>query len=94
MNRESWDLIKNNKNFDVNVYRRGLIALILSLTSSTILGLILFYIYITEPERDYYATNGATPPVKLTSMASPNMSSQALLPPDPPTDEVEKVIPQ
>ncbi|MFT4058652.1 MAG: type IVB secretion system protein IcmM/DotJ [Legionella sp.] len=94
MNRESWNLIKSNKNFDVNVYRRGLIVLILSLILNTILGLLLFYIYITVPERDYYATNGVTPPVKLTPMASANMSSTALLAPEPPPDNVEKMIPQ
>lgn len=94
MNRESWDLIKNSKIFNVSVYRRGLTAVIISLTLSCILGILLFYIYISEPERDYYATNGVTPPVKLTSMGTPNMSSRALLDPDPPTDLAEKLIPQ
>ncbi len=94
MNRESWSLIKNSKLFNVNVYRRGLSALIISLGLSCFLGVLLFYIYITEPERDYYATNGVAPPVKLTSMATRNMSSRALLDPDPPTDLEEKVIPQ
>ncbi len=94
MNRESWAIIKQKKSFNVNVFRRGLISLIVSLGLSCILGLLMFYVYLTEPERDYYATSGVTPPIKLTPMSAANMSSQALLPPDPPTDEEEKLIPQ
>jgi intracellular multiplication protein IcmM len=94
MNRESWGLIKSSKNFNVNVYRRGLVAIIISLGLSCVLGVVLFYVYISEPERDYYATNGVTPPVELTPRDSANMSSRALLEPDPPTILEEKLIPQ
>lgn len=94
MNHESWDLIKNRKSFDVNIYRRGLVALIISLGLSCAFGLLLFYLYLSEPERSYYATNGVTPPVELKSMLTPNMSSRALLDPDPPTDLEERLIPQ
>lgn len=94
MNRESWGIIKDSKIFNVNVYRRGLTTVIISLGLSCFLGILMFYVYITEPERDYYATNGVAPPVKLTSMATPNTSSKALLDPDPPTEFEDKVIPQ
>jgi intracellular multiplication protein IcmM len=94
MNREGWVLIKKNKSFNVNVFRRGLISVIVSLGLSCLLGLLMFYVYLTEPERDFYATSGVTPPIKLAPMLAANMSSQALLPPDPPTDEEEKLIPQ
>lgn len=94
MNGESWSLIKNSKSFDVNIYRRGLLALIISLGLSCIFGISLFYIYLAQPERDYYATNGVTPPVKLTAMATANFSSQALLDPDPPTELEDRLIPQ
>lgn len=94
MNREKWDLIKNSKMFNVNILRRGLMALIFSLTLSLAFALLLFYMYLTEPERDYYATNGETPPLKLKMLTSPNMSSQALLEPDPPTEEENRLIPQ
>lgn len=94
MNGESWNLIKNSKSFDVNIYRRGLLALIISLGLSGIFGVLLFYIYLSQPERDYYATNGVTPPVKLTAMATANFSSKALLDPDPPTDLEDRLIPQ
>ena len=94
MSRENWLLIKRNKNFNVNIYRSGLVALILSLLMSTIIGLLIFYVYLHLPERDYYATSGVTPPIKLKSMPTPNESSVPLLEPDPPTDDVPRIIPQ
>ena len=94
MSRETWALIKNKKNFNVHVYRRGLFLIIISLLLNVIIGLLMFYLYVNQPERDYYATYGITPPIKLTSMSAPNASSNALLPPDPPTDDVQRVIPQ
>ncbi|KTD55419.1 type IVB secretion system protein IcmM/DotJ [Legionella quateirensis] len=94
MSRENWLLIKRNKNFNVNIYRSGLVVLILSLLMSTIIGVLIFYVYLHQPERDYYATSGVTPPIKLTSMPTPNESSVPLLEPDPPTDDVPRVIPQ
>lgn len=94
MNRDTWDLIKNSKSFHVQVYRRGLVAVIVSLILSCIIGILMFYIYLTEPERDYYATNGETPPVKLTPMSAPNLSSRALLDPDPQSGVETRVLPQ
>jgi intracellular multiplication protein IcmM len=94
MGRSAWAQIKLSKNFNVNVYRRGLIVLIFSLSLSSLIILLIAYIYINEPERDYYATSGIAPPVKLKSMPTPNMSSQPLLNPDPPTDNEQRVIPQ
>jgi intracellular multiplication protein IcmM len=91
---ETWEIIKNNKSFDVTIYRRGLVVLIISLLLNCIFGLLLFYSYLAQPERAYYATNGETPPVKLTAIFAPNLSSKALLDPDPPTDEAVRVIPQ
>ncbi|MCL9683309.1 type IVB secretion system protein IcmM/DotJ [Legionella maioricensis] len=94
MSRETWALIKNKKNFNVHIYRRGLLLVIISLLLSVIIGLLMFYFYVNQPERDYYATSGITPPIKLKSMLAPNASPNALLPPDPPTDDVQRVIPQ
>ncbi|KTC83926.1 type IVB secretion system protein IcmM/DotJ [Legionella cincinnatiensis] len=94
MSRETWSLIKKSKRFDVNVYRRGLVALIFSLIVSCIFCLSLFYLYLTEPERDFYATSGVAPPIKLSPMLSPNYSAQALLPPDPVSDGEDKLIPE
>lgn len=94
MSREAWTLIKHHKNFNVNVYRRGLAVLTISLIINSILGALMFYEYIREPERDYYATSGITAPVQLKSMPTPNMSSEALLDPDPSSDNDLRVIPQ
>ena len=94
MNRDTWDLIKSSKNFYVNVYRHGLVALIISLVLSCICVLLLFYIYLTEPERNFYATSGIAPPIQLQPLEAPNYSPNALLPPDPPTESEEKLIPQ
>lgn len=94
MSREAWALIKRNKNFNVHVYRRGLNLLILSLLLSCFFGGMMFYLHINKPERDYYATNGITSPVKLKAMLTANSSSQPLLEADPPNDDQQRVIPQ
>lgn len=94
MSHETWTLIKKSKNFNVRMYRRGVLLVMISLVLSCIIAFLIFYVYLHQPERDYYATSGMTPPIKLNSMANPNASSQALLPPDPPTDEMQRVIPQ
>jgi intracellular multiplication protein IcmM len=92
MNRENWDIIRESKDFNVSVYRRGLFILILSLFLSCIFVLYSFYIYLTEPERDFYATSGVAPPIKLQPLLAPNFSSNALLPPDPVEETENKFI--
>lgn len=94
MSRESWLLIKQNKNFNVNIYRRGLVVLICSLFLSGVIVGFIFYVYLHLPERDYYATSGVTPPIILKPMSAPNESSEPLMEADPPTDDVPRVIPQ
>ncbi len=94
MSRETWALIKNNKNFNVHAYRRGVTVLIGSLFLSCLISVLMFYEYLNQPERDYYATSGVTSPIKLTAMLAQNDSPQALLEPDPPSDDVIRVIPQ
>lgn len=94
MKREIWDNIKNSKSFNVNAYRRGLSLLIVSLGLNCILGALIFYVYLVQPERDYYATNGETPPVQLRSMLAENKLTTALLEPDPSSEIDEKSLPQ
>ncbi len=94
MSLESWSLIKQNKKFNVNIYRRGLVALIISLILSGLMAGYIFYIYLHLPENDYYATSGIVAPVMIKSMSTPNESSEPLVDPDPPTDDVLRVIPQ
>ncbi|MDW8867305.1 type IVB secretion system protein IcmM/DotJ [Legionella pneumophila] len=94
MSRETWALIKRNKNFNVHIYRRGLTLLILSLGLSCGLSGLIYYVHMHEPERDFYATSGITPPIQLKPMPTPNMSSEALLPPDPPDEDLQRIIPK
>ena len=90
MSRESRTLNATRLHLSLLMYRRGLMALIISLILSTVLGLLIFRIYVTMPERSYYATSGVTPPIKLKALLAPNSSSVPLLAPDPPTDRCTK----
>ena len=94
MSKEAWALIKKSKNFNVRIYRRGLSFLIFLLCCNIGTGVLLGFIYINEPENDFYATSGVAPPIQLKAMPEPNKSTQPLLDPDPPTDNSERVIPQ
>lgn len=94
MGRVNWNTIKQSKMFYVVIYRRSLSALMISLVLNCIFSLLIYYVYLSRPEPDYYATSGIAPPIQLTVMAEPNKSSVALLPPDP-VEEVEaRPIPQ
>ncbi|RUR12247.1 type IVB secretion system protein IcmM/DotJ [Legionella sp. km772] len=94
MSKETWALIKQNKSFNKNAYRRGLTFLIFSLFLNIGLGVLISYIHLNEPPRDFYATSGVTAPIQLNPMDEANQSSQPLLDPDPPTDDRERIIPQ
>ena len=96
MSQQSWNIIKANRYFNVHVYRRGLFILLISLIFNMTLVLIIFDVYINEPEPKYYATSGVTPPVPLKALSVPNMSSTPLLGPDQSSDEMTaiKTIPE
>lgn len=94
MSREKWELIKHAKNFNVRIFRKGTTTLIGSLIVNVLLVIMIFYVYINQPLRDFYATNGEMPPIKLTAMLEENKKSTALLPPDPPEENVQKEIPE
>lgn len=94
MSREKWSLIKQSKVFYVQGYRLGISILVGSVLLSTLFALSIYFIYLREPEPDYYATNGVTPLVQLKALSAPNNSSVALLEPDPAEVNQEKAIPQ
>lgn len=79
MGRYTWDLIKQSKGFYVNTFRWTEKSMFISVALNLILGLLLYYVYFNQPESDFYATYGETPPVALTPMDEPNYSSTALL---------------
>ena len=94
MSRETWNLIKNSKRFYVNTYRRSGTALIFSILLNIFLVVVIGYIYFNEPEPDFYATSGITPPVKMTSLDEPNYTSVPLLADEPESEDETRVIPQ
>ncbi len=95
MSRETWALIKHSKRFYIQTFRRAGTALFVSAIINLCLGGAIYYVYFGEPGHDFYATNGVTPPVKLTSMDAPNNTSVALLANDDDNDSDDvKVIPQ
>ena len=94
MSRQSWNRIKQSKSFYVVTYRRALKFLLLSMATNVLLCIAIGYIYLNEPARTFYATSGITPPIELTPLATPNYTSQFILPPDPVDDNEEKAIPQ
>ncbi len=94
MSRETWRLLKQSKRFYVNTYRRAGSALIVSIIINLALGFAIHFVYFSQSERDYYATNGATPPIMLTPMDVPNNTSVALLASDLENENDARVIPQ
>lgn len=94
MGRGVWQSVQNSKSFYIRSYRRVTMMAMISLLLNLILGCGIYYAYFNQPLRQYYATNGVTPPVRLTPIDAPNESAEALLPPDPGNVEQAKVIPQ
>ena len=94
MSRETWRLLKQSKRFYVGTYRKAGSALIFSMFINLFLGLGIYYLYFKQPEHDFYATNGVTPPELLKPMDARNDSSVPLLPNDPDDDNEIKVMPQ
>ena len=60
---------------------------------NVLLGLGLIYVYLEQPERDYYATFGETPPVPLVALDKPNESSMPLLADENQQDSDVKNVP-
>lgn len=93
MNKDTWALIRGNKNFNIRVFRRGTIVLIVSLVLNCILGLLIHLEYKKLPQPEYYETNGITEPMKLKPLNAPNRTSVPLLEPDQPPESEEKILP-
>jgi len=93
MGRETWRLITGSKKFYITTYRRCLLVLVGSMAVNIVLLVGVYFVYFSEPERDYYATSGVTPPIQLTAYLTPNYAGNALLPPDPISNDQVKEIP-
>src|SRR5574337_169130 len=90
MARLTFDEIKQSKNFYRDNYYRVLKALLISIGAILFLLVAIAYVTLTQPAQRYYATNSVGFIDLLTPRSTPNMSSQALLPPDPPPEAVIK----
>ena len=93
MSRAIWQRIRNSKRFYVRTYRKAGSILLFSVIINVMLGICVAYVYLNIPERDYYATYGEIPPIKLFAMNSPNLSSTPLLPDDRQYDNDSRKIP-
>lgn len=94
MSKLTLQKIKASKRFYVRTYRKLGSALLLSVIFNIAIAAGLVYVYLNIPERDYYATFGEVPPVKLTALDTPNYSSRALLSDDRKYDSNKRVIPK
>jgi intracellular multiplication protein IcmM len=93
MGKAIWNSIIQSKLFYVRTYRLSLLILVISMIVN--MGLLIFTIltYLSRPIPDFYATSGVIAPIQLTALYQPNHGPNALLPPDPPTDDQDKPIP-
>lgn len=94
MSRETWNLRKQSKRFYVDTYRRASSILFSLMVINLSLGFAIYFTYFNRAERDFYATDGITAPVKLTPMSSPNYTSVALLASDPILQNKARLIPE
>lgn len=53
----------------------------------------IYFLYLTQPPAEYYATNGVGSPQKLQGLNEPNKNSYALLAPDPELSLLTKSLP-
>lgn len=94
MSRGAWRIIRDSKFFYVNTYRRVTITLVISTGINLFLGMAVYYLYFGQPEPEYYATSGVTPPILLTAMDSANYTTVPLLPEDDATEDITRAIPE
>ncbi|HAF87635.1 MAG: phosphoesterase [Legionellaceae bacterium] len=93
MNREKWQNIKNTRYFYVVIYRKLLSIIAISVALNILLCFAIIFTYWHQPQGDFYATNGMTPPIQLKVLNQPNNTSQALLASDIKNDDNSKIIP-
>lgn len=86
MTRLTLEEIKQSKNFYRDHFRRLVRVLLGSIFVILFLLMVLAYVVLNRSEPHYNATNSVGFIDRLTPLSQPNMSSQALLPPDPPSE--------
>jgi len=94
LSKGAWAKIRQSTRFYIDTYHRGVAALLISIILNVFLSIAIYYVYFGQPERDYYATDGVTPPFPLVAMDEPNNSSTALLANDQDSNDNTKAAPQ
>ncbi len=79
-------MIKQQKNFYRNYYRRFVVASFGSMVLSLLLCAAIFYQYLSRPIVTFYASNTAGFITSLTALSEPNQANQYLLAPDLPEE--------
>jgi intracellular multiplication protein IcmM len=77
---------KQKRFFYRDKFRSTLSLLLVSLMITIVLITAIVFWRLTQKGTDFYATNGVSAPVSLTSLDESNQSSESLLPPDPPEE--------
>ena len=94
MSIAAWNLTKSSKHFNVSIYRRLGRMIVISMAINVGLFFLASHIFFNRATHAYYATNGASPPTLLKSLAAPNMSSVPLLANDPSGGVEVKPVPE
>ena len=76
-------LIKRQKNFHRNYYRRFVVAAVVSMFISLLLMVAIAYVYMTYPTVRFYAVNSEVYITLLKPLDGPNLAENFLLKPDP-----------
>lgn len=77
--------VKQQKNFYRNNFRRVVNSLFWTMLFMLVLVVSVIFKVLVVPDASFYATNSASFITLLTPLDAPNMSSEALLAPDPPS---------
>ena len=85
MRRLSIDEVKQQKNFYRNNFHRVVNSLFWVMGFMLVLLLGVIFKVLVVPETSFYATNSVGFITPLNPLDAPNMSSEALLAPDPPS---------
>ena len=94
MSRRVWEAVMRSNFFYVRIYRRSTAVLFFSSLLNLALIIVIWMIHQHQARPNFYATNGATPPIPLTALLQPNESSTPLLSSDPIGEKQVKLIPQ
>lgn len=94
MGKATWRAIREDNAFYVTMYRRGTLAILVSMGLNLLLIAFIVLVYSQEKVAEYYSSDGIRSPILLTPLDTPNRTSTWLLPPDPISeDENAKVVP-